>query len=62
MRGGYRIHKEICPRCGSPDTTIQGVRGVSDGTERRKECKACRVRWMTKETFLRMILPRKRSG
>lgn len=67
MRGGSVSRKETCPHCGSLKVSNQGIRYVESdiallvSMERRKECQACRTRWITRESFVRVVTPRKRS-
>ena len=60
MRGGSVSRKGVCPRCGCQEVSVQESRHVEQGVERRKECRTCKTRWITRESFVRIVTPRRR--
>ena len=50
-----------CVVCGNTESTVRNTRTIEDGmaVERRRTCKICGTRYITIETFDRIISPRK---
>ena len=39
----------ICPFCGNEESKVVDSRTIDSGIKRRRECKACKIRWNTYE-------------